>query len=87
MRTVCARNGVTASPRIVGGLVVLIGVIESFDERRGDGLFVTSGERLYFHCVNIADGSRTIAAGSSARARRVVGHLGHDEVSDIQSDA
>ncbi len=64
---------------------MLTGVIQSFDERRGDGYFVTSGERFYFHCVSIADGSRTITVGSSAQARRTVGHLGHDEVSDVRA--
>jgi hypothetical protein len=63
---------------------VLSGVIESFDDAHGGGQFVAAGERFYFHCVNIADGSRTIAVGANARARRIVGHMGHDEVADIR---
>lgn len=60
------------------------GIVETFDERRGDG-FVTSdgGERLYFHCVSIADGTRRIEAGAPVRARRRVGHVGRDEVVDV----
>jgi hypothetical protein len=45
---------------------------------RGD-----DGTTLYFHCVNIADGSRTIAVGERVTVRRGVGHLGHDEAVDI----
>jgi len=61
------------------------GRIESFDDRRGDGLLRTdTGEGLYFHCVNIADGSRSIALGASVSARRQVGHLGHDQATEIE---
>jgi cold shock CspA family protein len=61
------------------------GVIAHFDDSRGDGVLRTSrGESLYFHCVAISDGSRTIANGIRARATRAVGHLGHDEVIDVQ---
>jgi cold shock CspA family protein len=60
------------------------GRVESFDERRGDGLMRTDeGAGLYFHCVNIADGSRSVAVGETVSARRSVGHLGHDEATDI----
>jgi hypothetical protein len=60
------------------------GVIATFNDVRGDGVFRTSrGESLYFHCVNILDGSRTIAVGVRARATRAVGHLGSDEVVDV----
>lgn len=60
------------------------GVISSFDEVRGDGWFQSSsGEAFYFHCVTIADGSRTIPEGVRASARRCVGHLGVDEVCDV----
>lgn len=66
---------------------MLSGAIESFNDARGDGCFAADGERFYFHCVNITDGSRLIAEGSSARARRIVGHTGHDEVADVQADS
>jgi cold shock CspA family protein len=60
--------------------VEIRGRVESFDERRGDGRLVSEkGERLYFHCVDIADGSRTIEVGQPVTAERSVGHLGHDE--------
>jgi hypothetical protein len=60
------------------------GVIESFDPRRGDGSFLSAtGESLYFHCVDIADGSRDIEVGARARGIRRVGHRGRDEVRAI----
>lgn len=64
------------------------GRIESFDEHRGDGLVRSDeGGGFYFHCVNIADGSRSIAVGERVSARRSVGHLGHDEATEIVTDA
>jgi hypothetical protein len=63
---------------------VLYGEIQSFDDRRGDGeLLGDDGRTYYFHCVNIADGSRTIGVGQRARGRRAVGRRGHDEVVDV----
>jgi len=64
---------------------VVTGVIEHFDDRRGDGwLRASDGELLYFHCVEIADGSRTIAIGAIVSAQRRVGHVGHDEAIDVR---
>jgi hypothetical protein len=61
--------------------VRVVGVIESFDDRRGDGVVVTvAGERFYFHCVSIADGTRHIESGVRVHAERRVGHVGRDEV-------
>jgi hypothetical protein len=57
------------------------GVIESFDDHRGDGVMRSDeGERFYFHCVSIADGTRHIEPGVRVRAERRVGHVGRDEV-------
>lgn len=64
--------------------MIVDGVVETFDERRGDGVVVSDrGERLYFHCVSISDGSRLIDPGVRVRAQRRVGHLGRDEVTDV----
>jgi cold shock CspA family protein len=61
------------------------GVIVSFDDARGDGLLQsTGGASFYFHCVTIADGSRTIEVGTNVRAVRHVGRLGHDEVIEVR---
>ncbi|MGH3733223.1 MAG: hypothetical protein ACRDVC_07615 [Acidimicrobiales bacterium] len=59
----------------------VVGVIESFDDRRGDGVLLSDdGERLYFHCVEIANGARHIEVGVRAYGERHVGHVGRDEV-------
>jgi hypothetical protein len=63
---------------------VIIGLIESFDDHRGDGHLVSQqGQRFYFHCVEISDGSRTIPVGIRATAERQVGRLGRDEVVNV----
>jgi len=63
----------------------LLGRIVSFDDARGDGLFRSDvGDEFYFHCVVIADGSRTIRPGVRAQALRRVGHLGRDEVENVE---
>jgi hypothetical protein len=67
-----------------------VGFIESFDDRRGDGVLLSDeGERFYFHCVSIANGTRHIETGVRARAERRVGHVGRDEVAaliEIEND-
>jgi cold shock CspA family protein len=56
------------------------GVVEAFDAYRGVGVLrARGGERLFFHCVEIADASRTIDPGTAVRARRVAGQRGEDE--------
>jgi cold shock CspA family protein len=63
---------------------MITGRIDSFDECRGDGSFLADeGQRFYFHCVEISDGSRVIAAGVRASADRRVGRLGRDEVANV----
>ncbi len=56
------------------------GVVEEFDVYRGVGVVRDDrGERLFFHCVEIADGSRSIEPGTSVRAQRAAGQRGSDE--------
>ena len=63
---------------------MITGVVAHFDERRGDGVVRTDdANSYYFHCVSIADGSRTIRVGARVRARRVAGHVGHDEAAEV----
>ncbi len=65
----------------------LRGVVVDFDERRGDGIVESDeGEHLYFHCLEIADGTRVISVGARVRARRGVGRLGHDEARHLVAD-
>jgi cold shock CspA family protein len=63
---------------------MITGRIASFDERRGDGIFLDDDDQpFYFHCVEISDGSRMIAAGVRASGERRVGRLGRDEVANV----
>jgi cold shock CspA family protein len=46
----------------------LEGVVEAFDDAVGLGVVCAAdGRRLPFHCIGIADGSRTIAVGTPVR--------------------
>lgn len=63
---------------------MITGLIESFDDHRGDGYLISpQGQRFYFHCVDISGGSRTIPVGVRAVAERQVGRLGRDEVVNV----
>ena len=62
----------------------ILGVVQSFDERRGDGQLRSDDGTLFsFHCTAIADGSRVIAPGARVAAARHVGHLGRDEAAGV----
>ncbi len=62
------------------------GVVTAFDEARGDGEVTTPrGERLYLHCVAIADGSRRVAVGARVVGERRVGRLGADEIGSVEA--
>jgi hypothetical protein len=63
---------------------VIEGVVVDFDDVRGDGTLRANEELFYFHCVAIADGSRTISVGARARGRRCVGYRGRDEVTAVE---
>lgn len=48
----------------------LVGTVSGFDESRGLGTVrAADGREFPFHCVEIADGSRTIVTGASVRFR------------------
>ena len=65
--------------------MIIHGRIEVFEELRGDGILESDeGIAFYFHCVNIADGSRSVNLGQRVSARRGVGHLGRDEAFAIE---
>ncbi len=64
----------------------LRGTVESFDAVRGDGtILAEDGSRYYFHCVEIADGSRHVEVGAVVSARRVPGRRGVDEAAEVRS--
>lgn len=67
-------------------MTLIEGVVTSFDPVKGEGeITATDGTTFYFHCVAIADGSRSIEVGSAVFARRHVGLIGRDEAVDVQS--
>ena len=69
-------------------MTAIEGTVESFDARRGDGLLRgDDGTGFYFHCVMIADGSRSIPVGVRAAGRRSVGRLGRDEAVDVRVES
>ena len=60
------------------------GTVVAFDDHAGYGrVRGDDGEELFFHCTAIADGSRTIAAGSVVRYRVVPGNNGRWEAADL----
>jgi cold shock CspA family protein len=66
--------------------VIVVGVVESFDDARGDGIVRSDdGQQFYFHCVCIADGSRHVDEGVRISAQRSVGHCGYDELRALRT--
>lgn len=62
----------------------MTGRVTTFDERRGIGEVTGDDGTVYpFHCTVIADGSRTIAVGTTVDFERVAGHLGRWEAASI----
>ena len=60
------------------------GKVSAFDEHRGLGEITTSDGVVYpFHCTVIADGTRTIAVGTSVEFEVVAGHLGRWEAAAV----
>jgi CspA family cold shock protein len=57
------------------------GAVVEFDEAKGYGAVedAETGARYFFHCTQIADGSRTIAPGSAVEFEVVAGRMGRWE--------
>lgn len=67
-------------------MTLLDGVVADYDEARGYGELTQAGtgERWWFHCTAIADGTRTISAGDAVRFSLRPGHLGRYEAIDVR---
>jgi cold shock CspA family protein len=66
-------------------VTVAAGTVAAFDEAAGWGTVRTDdGAEHFFHCVAIADGTRTIAEGTSVRFAIVPGHLGRWEAAAVE---
>lgn len=65
-------------------MAALDAVVVEFDRDVGWGTLRvgSSGELLGFHCLDIADGSRSVEVGAEVTCRRV-GRLGHWEATEI----
>jgi cold shock CspA family protein len=61
------------------------GTVTAFDAQAGLGEVIAEDGATYpFHCTAIADGSRTIDAGTPVTFTVVAGHLGRLEATDIR---
>ena len=61
------------------------GTVADFDEARGYGTVrADDGRQLFFHCTQIADGTRTIPVGLTVEFDVVPGRNGRWEASDIR---
>ena len=61
------------------------GTVTEFDEAAGYGAITDgAGERWFFHCTAIADGTRTIDEGVTVAFEVVPGRLGRWEAADIR---
>ncbi len=60
-------------------------IVRTFDEQAGHGTVVTDdGRELFFHCTQIADGTRTIRPGTVVRAEVRPGHRGRLEAFGLE---
>lgn len=60
------------------------GTVAAFDDPAGVGTLTgDDGTEVPFHCVTIADGSRSIAAGTRVSYRVVPGHGGRWEAAEV----
>ena len=60
------------------------GTVVEYDEHKGYGAVETAeGQRLFFHCTAIADGTRTIAVGLTVAFDVVAGHLGRYQATNL----
>jgi len=61
------------------------GTVAEFDEAKGYGTVrAEDGRDLFFHCTQIADGTRTIDKGAAVQFEVVPGHNGRWEATEIK---
>ena len=61
----------------------IYGTVLSFDDGMGLGeVQAADGTRLYFHCVELSDGTRLVQVGATVRFR-VSAKLGRYEATDV----
>jgi cold shock CspA family protein len=61
------------------------GTVAAFDEHKGYGsIRAEDGRELFFHCTQIADGTRAIAEGTPVTFEVTAGHLGRWEATNLR---
>lgn len=61
------------------------GRVAEYDDHKGYGYLETGdGDRLFFHCTAIADGSRTIPEGVDVEYEAVTDPRGKPEAADVR---
>jgi cold shock CspA family protein len=69
---VIRRAGVRRTGRVVG-----------YDDHAGFGEVEADGERFWFHCTQLLDGSRHAEPGQAVAFRVVPGHRGRWEAAEV----
>ena len=59
------------------------GVIAAFDDPKGFGIVGSGDDQYFFHCTQIADGTRTIPTGAEVSFEIVPGHNGRWEATAV----
>ena len=60
-------------------------MVVAFDEDKGFGTVrADDGRELFFHCTQIADGSRAVEVGTAVRFEVIAGHLGRWEAARVE---
>ena len=59
------------------------GTVVAFDDPKGFGAIGSGDESFFFHCTQIADGTRTIAVGTEVTFEVVAGHMGMWEAAQV----
>ena len=63
----------------------MTGKVSEFDEAKGYGTVrADDGREFFFHCTQIADGTRTIQVGLAVAFDVVAGRVGRWEATDIR---
>ena len=62
---------------------VIEGRVAEFDDDRGIGWVEAAGTRWFFHCTQVADGSRTVAVGTPVTFEVRPGHRGTWEAAQV----
>ena len=60
------------------------GVVREFAESRGIGSIESDGHSYFFHCTQIADGTRAVRVGASVEFAIVPGRRGDWEAAHIE---